>query len=169
MITPEYIDKMLLSIEKPKKKVKARYKKPEAVKQLENDWFEYQYRNKQHLPEHIRVKDKFRDDSANGLTKCIIKYLKINGAFATRLNSTGMYRNDLKRFVHSNQVKGMADIIATYKGLSLNIEVKIGYDKMSVHQLKVKKDIEQAGGYYFIARNFTEFKEYFVELKKNNE
>ena len=51
----------------------------------------------------------------------------------------------------------MADIIATYQGLSLNIEVKIGLDKQSKNQKRVQQEIEASGGLYFIARDFDGF------------
>ncbi len=64
----------------------------------------------------------------------------------------------------NTQRKGMADVFATYKGKSLNIEIKTGKDRMSEHQLLVQKEIEKAGGYYCVVRDFDGFIEWFNEL-----
>lgn len=159
----EALESLLTSVEKKPRKQKPRYRKPQAIKDFEEKYKAWSYSGR-NIPEHCKVLTQFRDDTANGLTKLIIAYLKVQGAFATRLNSTGIYRNDIKKFVPNTQRKGMADVFATYKGKSLNIEVKTGKDRMSEHQLKVQTEIEEAGGYFFIARNFESFKKWFEEL-----
>ena len=153
------IDILLKSVEKPRK-AKKRYCKPQSVKELETMKFEDEYKNST-IPEYVRFKTKYRDDTANGLTKCIITYLKLIGAFCTRLNSTGIYRADIKKFVRNTQRKGLADVIGTYKGKSFQVEVKIGKDKMSKYQKQIKHDFEKSGGHYFIAKDFEKFKLWF--------
>jgi hypothetical protein len=160
------IEILLASVEKPRKKRKP-YWKPEAVRELEQMDFEFRYRDSI-LPDHVRSYNRFRDDTANGLTKCILAYLKLHGAFASRINTTGIYRNDIKKFVPNTQKKGLADISATYRGVSIQIEVKVGRDKMSASQLQVKSDFEKSGGYWYTARNFTDFKNWFDKVLENN-
>ncbi len=53
--------------------------------------------------------------------------------------------------------RGTADIMAIYKGRSIAIEIKIGKDKLSEHQLREKQRIEDAGGLYFVARDMPGF------------
>ena len=65
----------------------------------------------------------------------------------------------------NTQRKGMADVIATYHGKSLNIEIKTGNDRMSEHQKMIRTEIKEAGGYYFIARDFEGFRNWFEDLK----
>ena len=142
---------------KPKK---LQYRKPDSIKELESMIYKNHYKDST-LPHQYRSKFHFRDDTSNGLTKCIIAYLKIQGAFVTRLNTTGIYRADLKRFVPNTQKKGMGDVFAMYKGVSIQIEVKIGRDRMSAAQQKIKAEFEQSRGYYFIAKNFESFKKWF--------
>lgn len=158
------IEEMLATVRKPKKRKKA-YKKSQLIKDFELEHIAWYYSDRS-TPECVQSKTDFRDDTANNLTKLVIAFLKVRGAFATRLNGTGMYRNDIKKFVPSRQRRGMADIVATYRGRSLNIEVKIGKDKMSVHQAKVKGEIEQAGGYYYIAKDFDTFRQWWIDLFK---
>ena len=57
----------------------------------------------------------------------------------------------------------MADINAVVKGKSISIEVKIGKDKIRESQLKVKREIEAAGGVYLIVRSFDDFLEQFEQ------
>jgi len=149
--------------------MKKKYQKPETVKQLEDKYFIWEYAKKSHIPEYARIKDKFRDDTANGLTKCIIKYLTMQGTFVTRLNSTGIYRNDIQKFVPNTQRKGMPDVFALIDDKTFFIEVKIGKDRISEHQLKVKQESEANGANYIIARNFTDFiNEYNAAKAANN-
>lgn len=140
---------------------KAAYRKPEAVKRLEKV-----------------TGSTHRDDTANGLTKCIIAYIKYKGGQAERINTTGIPL-DTRRTVTdvlgrtrtigsvqwrtSGATVGSADISATIKGRSVKIEVKAGRDRMSEAQRKYQHDIEAAGGYYYIARNFTDFLYWYDE------
>jgi len=135
-----------------------RYVKPAAIKELEQMATAAAREKHPNIPEYALAPRKFRDDRANELTKCIVEYIKLKKGFATRLNSTGIYRNDIKKFVPNTQRKGMPDVFGLMEGKTLFIEVKIGNDRMSLAQLKVKNEAEANGAYYHIARNFTDFK-----------
>lgn len=148
---------------KKRKQSNLRYRKPQAIKDFEvvhKDW----YYAKRNIPHKYQAPAKFRDDSANELTKLVVAFIRVRGGFATRLNSTGVYRADLKRFVRNTQQRGMADVVGTYRGMSINIEVKIGRDRLSKHQLKIKREIEASGGQYFVARDFHGFNKWFDEF-----
>ena len=111
----------------------------------------------------------WNDNSANSLTKSIEFYINANGFQAERINTMGVYREGKKIQVGENSrqlkgtwtpstsTKGSADISATIRGRSVKIEVKYGKDKQSEVQKRYQESIEQAGGTYFIARNFDEF------------
>jgi Holliday junction resolvase len=60
--------------------------------------------------------------------------------------------------------RGLADIWATYQGKSLQIEVKIGADRQSEDQIKVQQQQEEAGGLYFVAKDFSSFKNWIDQL-----
>lgn len=145
------------------KRSKQRYRKPRAIKDFEVEHKRWDYA-KRNIPPQFQVLTKFRDDTANELTKLIVAFIRVNGGFATRLNSTGVYRADIKRFVRNTQRRGMADVVGTYQGRSLNIEVKIGRDSLSKHQKKIKHEIEASGGQYFVARDFQGFSMWFDEF-----
>jgi hypothetical protein len=154
---------LIASVDPPGKTRRKPYRKPQAIKDFEQEHMEWYYSTR-NVPKRVQSKAKFRDDTANELTKLIVAFIKVQGGFATRLSSTGVYRNDIKKYVRSQQRRGMADIVATYMGQSLNIEVKIGRDCMSKHQQKIKEEIEAAGGHYFIARDFNGFKTWWEDI-----
>lgn len=137
---------------KPRKKP---YNKPEAVRKLEQV-----------------TGNKHRDDTANGLTRCIIDYLHYKGWQAERINTIGIPHDTRQQATDilgrtrtigsvewrpSGSTVGSADISATIGGRSVKIEVKIGKDRQSAAQRQYQAAIEQAGGLYYIARNFTDF------------
>ena len=137
---------------KPRKEA---YNKPEAVKRLE-----------------VVTGNKHRDDTANGLTRCIIAYLKYKGWQAERINTTGIPIDSRRQVTDitgrtrsigsltwrpSGSTVGSADISATINGRSVKIEVKIGKDRQSEAQRQYQAAIEQAGGLYYIAHDFTTF------------
>jgi hypothetical protein len=154
---------MICPVTIPKKR-KPHYRKPEAVKELEKLTTDSARLNHPTLPQYAIAPRKYRDDSANGLTVCIVVYISHKGGFASRINNQGTYRAKLGRYTPSTCRKGLADVAATYKGLSLHIEVKIGRDRQSEQQRHFELEVNRSGGYYFIARNFTEFKEWFDKL-----
>ncbi len=59
----------------------------------------------------------------------------------------------------------MPDIQAVFKGTPLFIEVKIGQDRLSPHQKNIRDEVTGSGGVFFIARNFTEFKQWFDKIR----
>jgi hypothetical protein len=109
----------------------------------------------------------YSDTTANGLTRCIEDYINHHPSGmgqATRVNSTGVPRqmpNGEIRWSKSNTRKGIADIIGSYGGRFLSIEVKIGRDKQSEAQIKEQERITKSGGLYFIAKTFPEFLEWW--------
>ena len=111
----------------------------------------------------------WKDDSANALTQCITAFLIFSGWQAERINTMGVYREGKKiqvgentrqlkgKWTPSTSTKGSADISATIFGRSVKIEVKYGKDKQSEVQKRYQESIEQAGGTYYIAKDFDNF------------
>lgn len=150
---------------------KERYKKPQAVKLLEDAVHTRDSRKHPTLkPEYI-PKPKYRDDTANGLTKCIITLVEMLGGQAERINSTGrvimQHRSVLlggrlvdtaeAKYIPTAGCKGTADISATIQGRSVKIEVKVGRDRQRPEQREYQQRIEQAGGLYVIAKDLQGF------------
>lgn len=150
---------------------KPRYIKPQAVKDLEEL---ADIANAKAHPQFARYapKAKYRDDSANGLTRCIIDWIKLHGGQAERVNTMGVpvdHRRQVTDVLgHSRTIGsiewrkgggtvGSADISATVRGKAVKIEVKIGKDKQSEVQRQYQQAVEQAGGLYYVAKDFTSF------------
>ena len=131
------------------------------------------------LPDFARVTPKYTDKTANGLTKCIIDWIELNGYQAERIStmarridqrvtytdSVGFRRTiGSESWVAPSSAPGTADISATIKGRSVKIEVKIGKDRQSPAQVAYQQKVEQSGGIYFIAKDFTTFMDFYVSL-----
>lgn len=131
------------------------------------------------VPEYAIPMPKYEDKTANGLTRCIIDWINLNGGQAERISSSGRYIDGSKvvsshigqrktigsgKWIPGNSTNGSADISATIKGRSVKIEVKIGKDKMSPAQEKYKADVERAGGLHIIGNSFDQFLALYNDL-----
>ncbi len=146
------------------KQPKKRYKKSEAIKILERMEAEHDATKHPTIDKRYLAPRLHSDKTANGLTKAITRYITLRGGMASRINTTGIWDQRLGKYRPTTMKRGLADIWATYQGKSLQIEVKIRADQMSEHQMKVQKQQEQAGGWYYVARDFSSFKEWFDNL-----
>jgi hypothetical protein len=156
-------------------------KKSEDLKRFEREYTDWHYAQHPLIPEKARVKRKFDDRTANGLTKAIIFFLRMKGHQAERINTMG-HPIDTRRtvtdvvgitrrvgsitWVKSSSTRGSADISATINGRSVKIEVKVGKDKQSQAQKEYQRTVEQAGGLYVIAKDFESFVEWYYKLTK---
>jgi hypothetical protein len=130
------------------------------------------------FPEHALPQPKYSDKTANGLTKCVIDFLKLSGWQAERISNTGRFIVDNQKLIGSQSVygktkgtsgkyikgtgtNGTADISATIKGLSVKIEIKIGADRQSQAQKDYEQAILKAGGIYIIVKTFDEFIQWY--------
>jgi hypothetical protein len=92
---------------------------------------------------------------ANGLTAFIVNFLNWSGHRATRINVSGRKVKD--KWIRSTTRRGTADISATIAGKSVMIEIKIGRDKASEHQLAEQIKERKAGGIYEFVSSVEEF------------
>ena len=131
------------------------------------------------MPKEYIPKPTYSDKTANGLTKCIIHFVKANGYQAERISNTGRYIDNSKvvtdsmgfqkrigsgQYIKGTGTNGTADISATIKGKSIKLEVKIGKDRQSEAQKKYQADIERAGGIYVIVKDFDEFINFYKKI-----
>lgn len=149
--------------------MKKRYVKSEAIKKLEELAFDEVKKEHPNFP--YPVKPKYSDNTTNGLTSCVIKYIEIRGFQAERINSIGQQIdiNGAKRWVKGSSQLGTADVSATIQGRSVKIEIKCkatNDNYQSDDQKMYQKQIENAGGVYLIVRNFQDFFDWFNRKKK---
>lgn len=151
-------------------KTSPRYKKSPALKELERLSLEGKRKRYPHNP--FLVGDTYEDKTANGLSKAIIAYIRMNGGQAERISTTGRPIDRTKTFtdvigrsrtigrvdwIPGTGTNGCADISATIEGRSVKIEVKVGSDRQSPAQKEYQKAIQTAFGIYYIARDFASF------------
>ncbi|MGD9493572.1 MAG: hypothetical protein AB7V36_09495 [Bacteroidales bacterium] len=117
------------------------------------------------LPEYARSTPKYSDTTANGLTKCIIDFIRYSGGQAERINCTGriIKKGYSQMYIPTSGQRGTADISATIQGRSVKIEVKIGRDRQSEYQKQYQSDIEASGGIYYIAKDFVSFYAWYLQ------
>ena len=150
------------------------YKKPDAIRELEDAVFEVKKQKYPNVP--YLIKHQYSDKTANDLTRAIIDFVRLRGGQAERINTMGrpidrrkVYQDALGltrtigsiEWVKGTGTNGSADIAATIAGRSVKIEVKIGKDRQSEHQKKYQQDVERAGGIYYIAKDFTSFVKWY--------
>lgn len=73
-------------------------------------------------------------------------------------------KNGKMIYIPGTSRNGTADISATIQGRSVKIEVKIGKDRQSDVQLSYQKEVERAGGIYYIAKDFQSFYDWVNQL-----
>jgi hypothetical protein len=128
------------------------------------------------IPDRLAPNKPMKCNSANSLTQCIIKYIKLTGGQAERISTTGRmldqskvvtnvlgqrYRIGSSKYIPGTGTRGSADISAIVGGRSLKIEVKYGRDRQSSEQVAYQSSVEKAGGIYYLARTFDEFYEWY--------
>jgi hypothetical protein len=152
-----------------------------AIEELRIMALEHSRKRSPSMPDAYRVITKYKDNTANGLTTCILDWLHFNGHRADRISSAGRFiegesvtdvvgrvRQMKGSFIPGQTRKGYADIEATIKPLGskyavpVKIEVK-QKDKQSDVQKEFQRKEEAAGGIYILVRTFEEF---LTEYKK---
>ena len=134
-----------------------------------------------HVPEYAFPPRKYTDKTANGLTKCIIDFLKLSGWQAERIAVTGRLIDNRQtytdivgnmktvgttKWIKSSMQAGTADISAIIKGRSVKIEVKIGQDRQRPKQKEYQRQVEAAGGIYLLIKTFEQFYKWYNENLK---
>lgn len=121
---------------------------------------------------------KYSDTTTNGLTKCVMVWLRLNGYHVERsgnegrvidqretvTNCIGQTRTigSLQR-IPSMGTRGTSDLKAIINGRFIAIEIKNKNtgDRQSEAQRQYQKQIEASGGIYIIVASFQGFYEWF--------
>ena len=147
-----------------------------AIDKLRRLKFEDSRQRYPNVPESWIPRPRYSDKTANGLSHMILDWIRLNGGQAERISPEGRILDQRRQFtdsigrvrvfggirrIPSSMQVGTADISATINGQSIKIEVKVGHDRQSAAQRRYQKQVEAAGGIYFIARNFEDFVRFF--------
>jgi hypothetical protein len=132
------------------------------------------------FPESARYVKPYSDKTANNLQRAIIDFLTLSGHQCERISVTGRYIDQSKiitdvlgnkrrvgsgKWIPGSMTKGSADLSAVIFGKAVKLEIKINSDKQSADQKKYQEQIEQAGGVYLIISSFSQFAEWYNNLK----
>jgi len=123
---------------------------------LINAKLNYEKRKYPNVP-YLVDKIKWRETSANGLTNIIVHFLRWSGHQAERVNTTGIYDVRTKKFRRTTATRGSADIHAIINAKPVKIEIKIGKDRQSDYQKEYERSVIEAGGHYWIIKDFDMF------------
>lgn len=85
------------------------------------------------------------------IQSAICQWLSYKRIFHYR-NNTGAFKTERGGFIRYG-TPGSPDIVCCYKGRFIAIEVKSKAGRQSPSQLQFQENLENAGGYYFIARS----------------
>lgn len=122
---------------------------------------------------------KYTDKTANGLTGCIIDWIRLTHGQAERVSNEGRVIDSRKIVtnvigqqkmigsitrIKGSGKRGTSDVHSTINGRSVKWEIKIK-DKQSDHQRAYQAEVEAAGGKYFIVHSFKEFIECYYSLE----
>ena len=143
-----------------------------AKKTLVDLYMVEHYKKYPSIPPQCRVAPKYSDKTANGLTKMVLHWLRLNEHQAERISNTGRLVDRSKvvvncigqvrrigslQWIKGTGTNGTADISATIAGRSVKIEIKAGRDRQSEAQKEYQRKVESAGGVYLIVRSFDSF------------
>lgn len=104
--------------------------------------------------------------TTNDLTRQIIQTLSELGAYAFRVNDTGVFDVRAHQFRASSK-KGISDILAVYNSKFIAIEIKTGKDKLRPEQIGFIKNVEHCGGICLVVKDFEDFRfQWFDKVKK---
>lgn len=164
---------------KPRRKPRPAYRKSDAVKELERMADAAVQQKYVSVQAKYLSPRKYRDDTANGLTKCIIDFLRLKGCQSERTSCTGRYVDNTKVFTNvlgyrrqigtakwlpTSGQRGTADISAVIRSRAVKIEVKMK-DKQSDDQRSYQEAVEAAGGCYLICHSLNEFMQQYENFK----
>jgi len=100
--------------------------------------------------------------AATELTNKVIDLIYRFNGYAWRAESSGIFDKNLGGY-RTAPKKGVADVLACYRGRLIAVEIKIGKDSLSDEQDGFLKNIIAAGGLAVVAKDFEEFTKWWIE------
>lgn len=134
-----------------------------ALDYLANAVFDYKKSRYGKVPGYALYRPKYSDTTANGLTQCVMDYLRLMGHHCSRVNTTGTYRKDLGKYVYSGATKGAADLTAVINGRHISIEIKANRDVLSDAQKRQMESVQQSGGVWITVKTFHTFLKWYQD------
>lgn len=111
--------------------------------------------------------------TANDLTKAVVRFMQVSGWTFWRQNNVSVFDKKLGKHRAFVGMRGLSDAIGYRKGDGKfgAVEVKVGRDKLSPHQIEFLQGLLDAGGFAAVVRSLDELERKFEmwikgELKK---
>ena len=148
-----------------------------AIEILKQMHLKHQQERFPNFPKFAIPRPNYNDATANGLTNCIIHFIRLSGGMAERISSEGRIIDQRKavtdylgrtkvigsiKRVYASTTKGTADISSIIQGKSVKIEIKIKKDKMSDYQKAYQDQVIKAGGIYLVVKDFASFYRWYI-------
>lgn len=142
---------------------------PAALTELhraELDYYRSQYPS---VPAMARPRTAYTDSNTNGLTRCVMDYIRFTGNHAERVNTTGRQikaKSGKRIWIPTPTTNGSADLHCIIHGRPAMIEIKCKAtgDRIRPDQVRYAEKVTRAGGLYFVARTFEEFLTWYQSL-----
>jgi len=146
--------------------------KDNAIFQLRQLYLTKHYEKLPSIPEYARCTPLYQQRTSNGLTRCVLDWLRLSGHQAERISNTGRLIDGTKvvtnclgfkhrigsvHYIKGSGTNGTAEVSSTIAGRSVKIEIKLGADRQSAAQRRYQADVERSGGVYLIVHDFQSF------------
>ncbi|WP_020598683.1 hypothetical protein [Spirosoma panaciterrae] len=118
------------------------------------------------IPASRIPRSKYTDRTANGLTTCVMAWLQLNGHFCARINTGGIYDENLGKYRPSGSTRGTPDVLCCIRGRFVGLEIKSGSDKLSEAQKAIARQIEASLGFFLEVRSFEGFYRWYEEFTR---
>jgi hypothetical protein len=132
------------------------------------------------VPDFALCTPDYKDTTSNGLTRCVIDYIKLLGYHVERTGNEGRVIDSRQTYkdvlgysktigkitrIKSSGTAGTSDIkaIVQSKFIAIEIKCKATGDRIRPEQLRYRHQIEQSGGLYVIATTFQQFYDWLNE------
>ena len=163
-----------LSVHQHDAPIKPRYKKSNAIKELEQMVLAADRAKHPLIPPQYVAPTTFRDDSANGLMRCILTFLKLSGHHAEQMSNTGKRIDNRTTFEDVNgrtriignisymrrsDKSGAWDIYASI--FNSSVKIKIGPDQQNLVYADYPKVLEIFGEKFLIVTSFEQFMDWY--------
>lgn len=154
-----------------------------AIKHLKQLHLEAQKR-KYDLPYYSSP--DFSATTTNGLTKCVLVFLKLKGHFCERTGNQGRIIDDRETYtdivgisrtigsikrIRSSGMRGTSDLKAIINSRFIAIEIKnaLTHDRQRTDQKHYQTEVEASGGLYVIVTSFSQWCNYYYQNFNNPE
>ena len=104
--------------------------------------------------------------TANGLTDYAVRVFTQAGFLCWRENTTGLWDVQAQVFRKSrHNLRGKSDVLGFHKttGRFLACEIKVGADRLSVHQKEFLQSVQEAGGLALVIGHTRDLEPYLTE------